>query len=113
MTVHVERDVALVVARDALAAVEHLDEVGEEPDEGCEDYLRNHLEHDGPLDLEDLGDEGEPPMGYLLWFVEENHAPGTPESVMRPVQGASHSTVHPTGRARWGSRRERGVVRSA
>ena len=63
MPVHVERDVALVVARHAFAAVEHFHEVGEEPDERREDDLRHHLEHDGSLDLEDLGDEGEPPVG--------------------------------------------------
>ena len=99
MTVHVERDVALVVARDALAAVEHLDEVGEEPDEGCRIICGTTLSTMVPLILK-ISEMKASRLWDISFGLSRKTCAGDPESVMRPVQGASHSTVHPTGRAR-------------
>ena len=97
MSVEVERDVALLVRLDVVAAVRDLDDVGEEADDGGEHNLRHHLEHDGILELEYLGEEREAAVGEFLDLSREDHLARSAETAVDGDASGSGLPTRATG----------------
>ena len=87
VAVEVEREVALLRARDVLAARDHLRRVREEPDQRGEDDLRDDVRDDGVGDGEDLEEKRQGPPREVPGRAPEDDPPRPAQTSVRGPAG--------------------------